>query len=69
MKSLRTLVAIGGIASILAMGSPADAAQAAGGAASTDKISAADPAQAKKPKLVSYPAPLILCRPYQTCPP
>jgi hypothetical protein len=66
MKTLRMLVAVG-VTATLAIGPMIDIAQAAGGAASADESAATDPAQAKTP--VSYPAPLILCRPHQTCPP
>lgn len=69
MKALHALVATGGLAAILALGSMADAANAAGTAGSADKSSVENPVQAKKPKPASFPTILVLCRPYQTCPP
>jgi len=69
MKSLRALVAIGGLAATLAMGSMANFAQAADAAASADKSIPASSVGAKKPKPAPFPTILVLCRPYQTCPP
>lgn len=63
MKALRALIAIGGFAATLAMGSMVDMAQAA------DKSSVEMAALAKKPKPAPFPTILVLCRPYQTCPP
>ncbi|MFM9844326.1 MAG: hypothetical protein ACKVOI_15305 [Dongiaceae bacterium] len=63
MKILRTVIAIGGLAAMLAIVSMADGAHAA------DKSSPASPVQAKKPKPAPGSIILVLCRPYQTCPP
>ena len=63
MKVLRALVAIGSVAAMLAISPVTEVAQAA------DKSTAAVSTQAKKPKPASYPVILVLCRPYQTCPP
>jgi hypothetical protein len=63
MKILRIVAAIGSLAAMLAAASLADGAQAA------DKSSLASPILAKKPKPAPGPIILVLCRPYQTCPP
>ena len=63
MSILRTIAAIGSLTALLAMVPLADEAYAAG------KSLAASPILAKKPKPAPFPVILVLCRPYQTCPP
>jgi hypothetical protein len=69
MKSSRTLVAICGIAATLAILSMAERTHAAGAAGAAGKSSLASPVQATKSKPTPGPIILVLCRPYQTCPP
>lgn len=59
----RSAVAIGSLVAMLAIAHMADGAQAA------DKTSLASLVLAKKPKPAPGPIILVLCRPYQTCPP
>ena len=63
MNILRTIAAIGTLAALLAMVPLADEAYAA------DKSLVASPILAKKPQPAPFPVILVLCRPYQTCPP
>ena len=63
MNILRTIAAIGSLAAMLAIIPLADEAYAA------KKSLAASPMLAKKPKPAPFPIILVLCRPYQTCPP
>lgn len=65
MTMLLKIFAIGGVAAIMAAGTMPGTAWAAN-AAPTDGVAVAQ--QTGKSKL-SYPVPLILCRPHQTCPP
>jgi hypothetical protein len=63
MNILRTIAAIGSLTAMLAMVPLADEAYAG------DKRLAASPIPAKNPKAAPFPVILVLCRPYQTCPP